>query len=92
MSSGKAEPCEVVEKLRLDLSQDGMAPEIGNLLRLKSSRFQDTRAPAPDRPRSGNCGCDGHMPNEKLEGGARVEAGLQVARSHGQFIEVCEQA
>ena len=28
------------------------------------------------------------MPNEKFKRGASVEAGLQIARSHGEFVEI----
>ena len=32
------------------------------------------------------------MPDEKLKRGARIEAGLQIARRHGQFVEIGKKA
>jgi len=32
------------------------------------------------------------IPNEKFERSDAVEAGLQIARGHCQFIEICQEA
>ena len=87
--SGKAEILEVIEKVVANISESGVTPEITNLVGSEADFFQELERGF--QPRGDQIIAVGRkMSNEELESGARVEASLQVACSHGQFVQIGE--
>src|SRR4029077_21218709 len=89
--AGESEFRKVIEELVADVAEDGMAAQERDFFWLEMNVLEEFQRLLEPR-RNEIVALLRKVTDEKLECGASVEASLQVARRHREFIEIGEQA
>ena len=85
--AGEAEFREIVEKFAADIAEDRMLAQVVNFLRGEVhvlEKIERLFEPGGDQI----IALRRKMADEQFERGAGLEAGLQIARRHRQFVEI----
>jgi hypothetical protein len=78
---------QVIEKVVANIPESRMTPQVIDLVGSEADLFEELQRRF--EPRSDQVVSVGRqMANEEFKSGARVEAGLQVACSHRQLIQI----
>lgn len=88
--SRETEAREIVEKFRANVAENGMLAKVIDFFGREAHVFQEIEG-LRETGSDEEIAFGRETPDEKLESGAGVKAGLKIAGSHGEFIEIGEK-